>query len=293
LTNKLKAHIAVLSANILFGVNFSAVQFITHNGVGSFGLNVLRVVVSTILFWILILPSNTSPTIEKKHIPRFFLCALTGIAINQMFFIKGLSMTLSIHASLLILVTPIFITIFAAVTGQEKTTALKLIGLALGIGGAAMLILQREQQGNAENIFWGDVLIVVNAISYAIYFLIVKKLMSAYNPIHVIRWVFTIGLLLVVPIGWNEVNAIEWSRFEWLHWLALSFIVIGGTFLPYLFTVYGIRHLGAGTTGAYIYTQPVFAGVIAVILLGEDLTMNKVLAAILIFAGVFLVNREK
>ena len=235
--------------------------------------------------------SKTNAGIKKQHVGRFLLCSITGVVINQMLFIKGLSMTLSIHAALLILVTPIFITLVAAWLGHEALTLIKIIGLCIGISGAVLLALDKDKTGNANSIIWGDIFIIINAISYAFYFVLVKPLMHEYGPVHVIRWVFTIGLLFVIPLGWNEFNAVEWSALEWKEWASLAFIVIGATFFAYLFNLVGVQHLGAGITGAYIYTQPVFATVIAIIFLGERLTLTKVIAAMLIMTGVFLVSQ--
>jgi drug/metabolite transporter (DMT)-like permease len=140
LSDHLKAHLAVLTANILFGINFSAVQFITQKFIQPFGLNVVRVVVSTALFWLLAVIFKSSVKIKREHIGRFILCAITGVAINQLLFIKGLSMSLVIHASLLTLVTPIFITFIAAYLLKEKFSALKIAGLILGITGAVCCV---------------------------------------------------------------------------------------------------------------------------------------------------------
>ena len=74
--------------------------------------------------------------------------------------------------------------------------------------------------------------------------------------------------------------------------MSLFVIVLCGTFLAYLFNVYGLRQLGAGITGSYIYTQPVFVTIIAILFLSEQFTMEKLLAGMMIFAGVFLVSRK-
>jgi len=288
-----KAHIAVLSTNIFFAVNFSLVKYVSPAFVKPYALNILRVGGSLILFWLLWMMSDTRPHIQRKHWPRFFLCGLTGIAINQMFFIKGLTFTSAIHASLLILLTPILITVFAFAVLKEKVTISKAFGLALGIGGAVLLILSKELSVSATNYLLGDLLIVINAISYTIYFIIVKPLMAEYPPLHVVRWVFTFGFFMILPFGWNEFFSIRWENLEWSHYLSITFIVIAGTFLAYFFNIYGIQHLGAGTTGAYIYTQPVFAAIIAVIFFHEKLTTPKLIAAIMIFLGVFLVSFKR
>lgn len=288
-----KAHIAVLSTNLFFAVNFSLVKYVSPYLVKPYALNILRVGVSLILFWLLWTMSNTRPHIQRKHWSRFFLCGLTGIAINQMFFIKGLTFTSAIHASLLILLTPILITVFAFAVLKEKVTISKALGLALGIGGAVLLILSKEQSSSATNYLLGDILIIINAISYTVYFIIVKPLMTEYPPLHVVMWVFTFGFFMILPFGWNEFFEIQWENLDWTHYASIAFIVIAGTFLAYYFNIYGIQHLGAGTTGAYIYTQPVFAAIIATIFFYEKLTPSKLLAAIMIFLGVFLVSFKR
>jgi len=284
----------VLAANLLFGLNFSAVQFITKKWVQPFGLNVIRVGVSSFLLWLMLFFVPAKAAIRKEHIGRFILCALTGVVINQMLFIKGLSMTLSIHASLLILVTPIFITIVASWLGREPLTILKFAGLLCGIAGSVLLVLEKDHTNtNGKDILWGDILVIINAISYAFYFVLVKPLMRAYNPVHVIRWIFIIGLIMIIPIGWNEFSVIEWKQFTWKEISILSFIVLGATFFAYLFNLYGIHHLGASITGSYIYTQPFFAAIIAVLLLNETFTWEKIVAAVLIIGGVLLVSIKR
>jgi drug/metabolite transporter (DMT)-like permease len=219
--------------NLHFPIRVAGQLFVTKKVVAPFGLNVLRVGISTLLLWLLIFFSSTKPGIQKKHWGRFILCALTGVVINQMLFIKGLSMTLSIHASLLILVTPIFITGVAAWMGVERLTFLKIAGLITGISGAVMLALNKEHDGNSNTALWGDIFIIINAISYAFYFVLVKPLMAEYNPVHVIRWVFTIALVFVVPIGWNELSAVQWETLTVKDLSAVGFIVVGATFFAY------------------------------------------------------------
>lgn len=288
-----KAHIAVLSTNLFFAVNFSLVKYVSPALIKPYAVNILRVGVSLILFWMLWALGSTKPHIKREHWPRFFLCGLTGIAINQMFFIKGLTYTSAIHASLLILLTPLLITVFAFWVLKEKFTIPKAIGLALGIGGAMLLIFSKEQSSSATNYLLGDLLIVINAISYTIYFIIVKPLMAEYPPLHVVRWVFTFGFLMILPFGWSEFFSTSWEKLDGSHIASLFFIVVAGTFLAYFFNIYGIQHLGAGVTGSYIYTQPVFAAIIAVIFFHEQLTLAKLLAGTMIFIGVFLVSFKK
>lgn len=117
--------------------------------------------------------------------------------------------------------------------------------------------------------------------------------MEKYSPLHVIRWIFTIGFLMILPLGWNEMQQIHWSAFTIKYALIVLAIAFTGTFLAYYFNVYGLQHLGASITGTYIYMQPVFAVLIAVLFFNESFTWSKALSALLIFAGVYLVSFRK
>lgn len=289
----LMAHLAVIAANLIFGATFSIVKIITPAFIQPLSLNVVRIGVSLLLFWLLFLFKPTDPGIQKKHIPRFITCALTGVAINQIFYIKGVSLTSPIHASLLMLSTPILITVIAAWLLKERVTFLKLLGLALGISGAVVLVLQKDNSASGSDILLGDLLVFLNAASYAFYLVLVKPLMEAYSPVKIIRWIFTFGALFIIPIGWNDFSHTDWTALTPKAWAALSFIVVGATFLAYLFNMYGVRYLGASVTGSYIYSQPVFAALIAMIFMGEALTPYKILSALLIFTGVFLATFRK
>lgn len=292
-TTAARAHMAVLLTNIFFAGNYSLIKSISPSYIGPYGLNVLRLVISLFCFWGVWAFGKTEAGIQRKDWGRFFWCAVTGVAINQMLFIKGLTLTTTIHAALLILVTPIVVMLFALWVLKERFTFFKALGLSLGIGGAVFLVLQRESGQHATNYLLGDLLIVINAISYSLYFILVKPLMQHYSPLHVIRWIFTIGFFMLLPFGWQQTADIEWSRFHWQQWAALLYVSLCGTFLAYFFNAFGIQKLGASVTGAYIYTQPFFAVLIAVFFLSEEMTWQKIFAAVLIFTGVYFVNLKR
>ncbi len=293
MTNKTTAHLALLGTNIFFALNYTAIKYLIQQElVKPFGLNLIRVGVSMILLWILFIFKPLKTRIDKKDTGRFILCALTGIAINQLLFVKGLSYTYSIHASLLMLTTPILITIIAAWVLKEKLTGYKIVGLFCGVIGAVVLVTSKESSGEGGKVLLGDILIILNAISYTIYFVLVKPLMVKYNPVVVIRMVFTIGFFMILPFCWTEFTQVTWQSFDTTDFLILFMIVFCGTFLAYLFNVYGIQILGASIAGTYIYSQPFFAAAVAIIFLGESLSFSKIIAAALIFAGVYLSNKS-
>jgi drug/metabolite transporter (DMT)-like permease len=291
MNSRTKAHLAVIVANLFYGINFSVMKYVTDKLMQPIALNIIRVVGATALFWLMLIWQKGSNKIERKDYFRFFLCALTGVLINQVLFVKGVSLTSTINASLLMLFCPIAVVFIAAFVLKEKITVTKALGLLLGVAGAALLISLKGNVGKSTNMLLGDLFIIINAISYAFYLVWVKPLMKIYNTVTVIRWVFTIAMFIMLPMGLTQVVAIDWSIFSTWDYVAVSFIIIAVTFCAFLFNIYGVKVLGSSVTGAYIYSQPLFAAFIAIVISKDHSNLLlKLIAAILIFIGVYLVS---
>ncbi|MEP6616924.1 MAG: DMT family transporter [Ginsengibacter sp.] len=293
MTLQTRAHIGLLATNLFFAINLSAIKYFTgHHFAEPYGLNVVRIGVSVMLFWILFLFRGEKQKIRRSDVGRFLLCSLTALAINQMLFMKGLSYTWSIHASLLLLISPILITVVASWLLKEKITTFRIAGLLLGITGALILVSGGDNSGSGNNVIKGDILVILSTVSYTLYFILVKPLMKNYDPLDVMRWVFTFGLVMILPLGWSELTNITWPLFGFRDYLLLFILIVPGTFLAYVFNAYGIKNLGASIAGAYIYSQPVFAVMIAMIFLKEHLEPYKIAGGIIIFCGVYLADKK-
>lgn len=132
----------------------------------------------------------------------------------------------------------------------------------------------------------------MNATSYAIYLVLVKPLMKKYEPITVMKWVFLFGFLIVFPFGFNQFTAIEWSSFTTNTWLAFLFVVIATTFFAYLFNIYALKSVNPSVVSIYIYSQPIVATMVALIIGQDELNLLKMVSALMIFIGVYMVSRK-
>jgi drug/metabolite transporter (DMT)-like permease len=256
-------------------------------------LNVARVLVTTALFWLMVPFERRDRPVDRRDWLTILACALTGVTINQLLFIRGLSMTYATHASLIQLATPIMIPVFAWIFLREPIGSRRSLGLLMGVTGAALLILRRVDGSSADDVMAGNIMILLNAVSYSVYFILAKPLMAKYAPARFMRWVFTIGTCIITPIGWNEFTQADWASFTPQAWFSVGFVVIGATFLAYMFNIYALKHLDAGAIGSYIYLQPVMAAMVATLWYDEPFTFSQAISAALIFAGVYLVNQRK
>ena len=286
------ALLAALTVSIIYGVSYTIAKDVMPEYVKPFGFILVRVFGATILFW-LVSFFGPKETIDKKDFPRIIAAALFGVAINMLTFFKGLSFTSPISASVIMVTTPIIVLVLSAVIMKERMLKRRIFGIFIGLFGTAILILYGKSIGNATNASLGNFLIFINASAYAFYLIIVKKLMDKYNAFTFVKWIYTFGLLMVLPFGWNEYQEIQWATIPMPILWEIGFVVLFTTFFTYLFNLVSMRELKPTTVAVFIYLQPLFATIYAISLGKDELTLVKIIAAALIFLGVYLVTVKK
>ena len=257
-----------------------------------FGFIFCRVTGALALFW-LIHALFFKEKIERKDVGRLMLCGLFGVAINQLLFFKGLNATTPINAAIIMTSNPVLVLIMAAVILNERIRKTKLFGIALGLSGALVLLLFKQDFQFGSSTVFGDVLILVNAASYGLYLVLVKPLMKKYKPLTVIKWVFLFGYIVVFPFGWNEFTAINWIEMPASIVYETLFVIIGTTFFAYLLNIFALKQVSPSTASTYIYLQPVLAGAFAIAMGKDSLDVIKLFSAGIIFVGVYLVSKNQ
>jgi drug/metabolite transporter (DMT)-like permease len=207
----------------------------------------------------------------------------------MLLFFKGLSITTPINASVLMMNTPIFVVVFAALYLKEKITIQKITGIAIAALGA-ILLMGGTRLNFSNSTIWGDIMVTSNAIIYAFYLVYAKSLMQKYHPLTVTMWSFVFGWFVVLPFGAGEFVEIQFASFTPKIWLFVGFITIGSTFITYVLNAYALRKASSSLVGSYIYLQPVLASLIAIFSNKDVLTVEKICYILIIFGGVFLVS---
>lgn len=206
-------------------------------------------------------------------------------------FFKGLSLTTPINASIIMTVNPIVVVVAAYFMGAERITKNKVIGLILGAIGAYLLVTKDGASFN-NAYFVGNTLVFLNACSYAMYLVLIKKMMMKYDSLTVVKWVFLFGGLMAIPFGIPELYKVQWEQLPQIAWFSIVYVVIGVTFLAYLLNAWGLKFVNSSVVGIYIYLQPVLATFVAIILKSDKLELRDVLFSILIMSGVYLVSKK-
>ena len=291
------ALIGATIVSIIYGVTFTIAKDVMPKYVDAYGFILMRVGGSTILFWLVWLFSRMPENVRKERIdradfPRIIWAAFFGVALNMLSFFKGLSLTSPISASVIMVSTPMIVLVLSAIIIKERIRKRMALGIILGFIGTAFLILYGKSIGNASNASLGNFLVFVNATSYGLYLVLVKKLMDKYNAFTFVKWIYLIGFLMVLPFGWGEFEAVNWALMPMDMYWKIGFVVVFSTFLTYLLNLLSMKELKPTTIAVFVYLQPVFATVFAISLGKDELTLVKIVSAILIFTGVYLVTQK-
>ena len=286
-----KAHLAVLTANVIYGANYSVAKQVMPAYFAPFGIIVLRVTGAILLFTLLFF--RKTERIRKEDRIRFVICGLTGVACNQLLFFKGLSLTSPIEAAIILTANPVLVLIASAILARELVTPMKALGILIGLCGALLLILQRPSDAENTGNVLGNLMILLNAAFYAVYLVIVRPLMQRYRASTVMLYVFLCGLIPVLPVGMHEVLSVDWANVPAWAYGSLAFIIVGATFLAYILNAYALATVSSSVVSIYIYMQPFLAALIAIAWGKDELDVSKIISAALVFAGVWLTSRQQ
>ena len=287
------ALLAAFGATAIYGMNHTIAKVVMPHYIGPFGFIMLRVIGACILFWLIsfFIPKET---IERKDFLRITFTALFGMCINMLMFFKGLQLSTPINSGVIVTLTPIIILILSAFFLKEKLTQFKFLGIVLGFTGALLLILYGNSNKviNAPDISLGNTMLLINAVSFGAYLVMVKPLTKKYSTVTLMKWMFLLGVIYTFPFTITEFIEVSWETLPFEAIWRIGFVVVGTTFLTYMFNVYALKTLPATTIGAFTYLQPIITIVYAVITGNDILDGVKILACLLVFLGVYLVSKK-
>jgi drug/metabolite transporter (DMT)-like permease len=294
--NILKAHIALLSANIIYGANYLIAKGVMPDKIGPSAFVFLRIVGAGLLFWFIKL--YIKEKVDIKDFPRLVLCGFLGVATNQLLFFHGLNLTSPIDASIIITAIPIVAVVFGSILLKEKITKNKLLGITIGGAGAVVLIAYGNQSEGTSSLL-GNLFIFINAIAFGLYLVLVKPLMKKYNSITIVSWVFLFGFICMFPFGIADITSTDFSAFTSQTYFAVAFVIIGPTFLANLFNIYALNYVSPSVNGSYIYLQPAISFIMVSMysyVLGyseyaQDINPVKITSCFLVIIGVYLISK--
>ncbi len=295
-------HLSMLAASVMWGMMAPISKAaMNSDAVSAMLVADVRIFGAAALFWILSFFTKGEKILDKWDYVRLFFAGLFAILLNQGVYVTGVSMTSPVDASIITTTLPIVTMIFAAIFIKEPITGMKAGGVLLGACGALLLVFgnrlipgasEAVQTARTSNLA-GDLLCFLAQCSYAVYLVIFRDLIRKYSPITLMKWMFTFSSVVMIPVSARSLALTGWDSISLTEYAELAYVLVFGTFLCYLIVPVGQKFLRPTLVAMYNYVQPVVATVVAIIWGMDTFNILKIIAVVLIFAGVLLVNRSK
>jgi len=304
-------------AAVMWGLMAPLAKDAMQNGISGFAMVGIRVVGGCLCFWLasmlysLILrrrrAKNASELVEskpavgidfatdklsRKELLKLFGAGLFAIVFNQCNYIVGLSITSPLNASIMTTTMPIITMVLAAFILKEPITFKKLGGVLLGCLGAMTLILATAG-GSVGGVLLGDLMCMGAQLCYAFYLTAFKKVISRHHPITCQKWMMTAAMVVLLPFVLPVFVEMDWASYSVTTYVETAFVVVGGTFLSFLLSTMAQQILRPTIVAMYNYAQPIVACSVSVLLGLGVFSVFHLLAAALVFVGVYLVNASR
>ena len=286
-------HICMFLACAIWGLMAPLGKDAMTHGVGGLEMVTFRVVGGAVCFWIASLFVKQEK-VRHKDMLLFFFAAMLSIVLNQCCYTIGLSITSPVNASIMTTMMPIITMILAALFLKEPITGKKVMGVFCGAVGAFLLITTgaRVASGNGGGLL-GDLLCLSAQLCFAIYLTVFKHLIQRYTVITCMKWMITYAAIVIMPISFSRMQQLPWADIPAKTWWETAFVVVGGTFLAYIFMMQGQKILRPTVVAMYNYVQPIIACIVSVVIGLGVFGLWQALAVVLVFFGVWLVTQSK
>lgn len=289
----LRGHIAIITANIIFGLNTPISKNVLQEYLSPYSLTFFRMAGACLIFWILSFFVKREK-VKAKDLFFIFLASMFGIFINQFSFIQGLSVTSPVNAALIVTATPILTMIVSFIFLKEPITGKKAGGVLMGATGAILLVMTSHSLSNsASGNIWGDVFCFTSCFSYAIYLTAFRWLIDRYHPVTLMKWMFLFATIVCLPFSYENIIQINYSQLPVIGYLEIAYIVVGATFITYLLIPIGQKVLRPTVLVMYNYLQPIITTCIAITFGLDTFGYVKAISGVLIFSGVYLTIKSK
>jgi drug/metabolite transporter (DMT)-like permease len=294
-STNISGHIACFTAYAIFGVNIIVCKDLTSGHlISPIGIFTLRSLGAGLMFWILSL-FFPAEKVEKKDYLKILAAAFLGYFVTQLTFLIAIPDVTPMHCSIISSISPIYTMFIAAIVLKEPLSWTKAGGVALSLCGILFLIFNNASgtSGVSESKLSGIFLMFLNSLSFSLYLGIFKPVIAKYSVVTFMKWIFLFSALMSLPLSLREVVSLEWTKIPSVQMWELGFLIVFATFVSYFLIPFGQKRIRPTLVSMYSYIQPIIATIISIILCMDILTWQKLMAALMVFAGVFIVSRSR
>jgi drug/metabolite transporter (DMT)-like permease len=280
---------AALLAVFVWGVSFpvlKALMSVVHPLV----LMVLTWLVSLAVLGAVVARAGAWRLPAREELPELLTVSLVGFTLNQILYSWGLHLTTASHAGLIFTVTPLVVFGLSQALGHVRMRRIDALGLALGVGGAVLIIGWPAGGAAGEASVLGDLLIVGAATTWGVWTVLAAPILRRRGTLDGTFWISVTGTLGLVPFALPGLLTQDWALPGWVIAGILYSGIAGGAVATLLWYA-AVRRLGAARTGIYANMESFFAVLAATVLLGEQVAGVSIVGGVAVIAGVLLTRR--
>ncbi len=283
---------AALLAVLVWGANFPVLKLIM-TAIDPLPMMFLRAAVSSVVLALILVGSGRWRVPAPHEARPLVLVSLVGFTLNQLLYSYGLHLTTASHSGLIFTLTPLFVFVLSHWLGHVKIAGLDLVGLVLGIAGAALIlgvpIVAGEWAGGA--VLLGDLLTVGAAITWGVWTILAAPILRRHGTLLGTAWITMAGSIGLLPLAVPGLVSQDWGRVPWVAFAGLAYAATVAGALGSLLWYAAVRRIGAARTAIYANMESFFAVVAAAVMLGERVAWTSLVGGAAIVAGVLLTRR--
>lgn len=292
-SGKMSAHVALLIANVIFGLGVPVTKLLLDNWISPLAWMATRCVGAAAIFWVvsLFLPKEKVPPCDLVVI---MLGGLLGFLVSQTFTAWAIDYSTPVYVSFIATLTPVVTMLCAALFIGERVSSRGVIGVVVGIVGAMLMVFKNWQGGTGKNDLLGIGFAVLSLLTWAIYLIITRKVAAKYSAVTQMKWIFLVSAIAIMPFAWGDLrhSTLYSSAWQWSGVLEMAFIVVFATVVGFFAIPYAMRYLQATSVSVYTNLQPIVASFVA-IAIGQDLfSWDKPVSLVLVLLSAWLVSSK-
>jgi len=282
----------LLGVAFVWALNFS-VSKMSLQEIDPMSFNAMRFFLATLLMWGFTLRSGRWVPLRPGDWSRLIVLGLLGNLVYQLLFIFGLNRTFSANSAVMLGTIPIWVAVLSHLSGAEKMSRFKAVGVALAFTGVLLILLGKpERISLSSETFTGDLLTLAAAFVFGSYTVMSKGFLNYYPPIQLTTMSMTVGGTSLVLVGLPWVLELDFTQ---ISALALGGVLYNGLLsvgVSYIIWNYGLRQVGAVRTATYQNLVPVLGLILGFLILGEQLTLVQYAGSAVVIAGIVIARHK-
>lgn len=290
MSERIKAQIALLASVVIWGVTFINMKIVLSE-LPPITSNVVRFVMGSMALWILLKIKEPQARFQGHWLKPMFWTGFFGVTIYYAFEGMGIDRLDASSAALIMGAIPLM-TLMVERRRRRQPILMQEWGLfslsTLGIYFTVMAEWQFQQSASA---FWGIFFLFIASIGWVMYTVLTAQVDDRLSSLQVLTYQTTLGSILLIPgMLLEPFNLMDWFLHDPQMLMVMGhlfFLAIGSTVIAYYLYIYSFRIIGAAESSLYINIIPLVTLVLGTTLLGERLSVEKLIGAACILLAVF------